>query len=49
MRYLGNKTKHLDFILQSILESTIELTNPIIADLFGGTGSVSNHFTPLDI
>jgi site-specific DNA-methyltransferase (adenine-specific) len=43
MRYLGNKSKHLEFIY-SILEECFALinnNNPIIFDAFGGTGAVS--------
>lgn len=46
MRYLGNKTKHLEFIYSSMVEcmNTIQNTSPIIFDAFGGTGSVSQFF-----
>ena len=46
MRYLGNKSKHLEFIYNTFLEcvNKIELDNPIIFDAFGGTGSVTNFF-----
>lgn len=46
MRYLGNKSKHLEFIYNTFLEcvNKIKLDNPIIFDAFGGTGSVTNFF-----
>ena len=46
MRYLGNKSKHLEFIYNRFLEcvNKIKLDNPIIFDAFGGTGSVTNFF-----
>lgn len=46
MRYLGNKTKHLQFIYDTFIECLhkINLSNPIILDAFGGTGSVTHFF-----
>ena len=46
MRYLGNKSKHLEFIYNTFLEclNKIGLDNPKIFDAFGGTGSVTNFF-----
>lgn len=43
MRYLGNKTKHLEFIYNALTEcfGLINNNNPIIFDAFGGTGAVS--------
>lgn len=43
MRYLGNKTKHLEFIYSALNEcfALINNHNPIIFDAFGGTGTVS--------
>lgn len=41
-RYLGSKTKLLDFI-ENILESE-KITYKSFADIFAGTGSVANHF-----
>ena len=43
MRYLGNKSKHLEFIYSAFNECFVLLnnTNPIIFDAFGGTGTVS--------
>ena len=43
MRYLGNKTKHLEFIYSSFIEcfALLNNNNPIIFDAFGGTGTVS--------
>lgn len=46
MRYLGNKTKHLEFIYETIMECVkkSEVDSPIIFDAFGGTGSVTHFF-----
>ena len=46
MRYLGNKTKHLEFIYSSMVEcmNLIQNKSPIIFDAFGGTGSISQFF-----
>lgn len=46
MRYLGNKTKHLEFINSSMMEcmNIIQNKSPIIFDAFGGSGSVSQFF-----
>jgi site-specific DNA-methyltransferase (adenine-specific) len=43
MRYLGNKSKHLEFIYSALNECCILINNnnPIIFDAFGGTGTVS--------
>ena len=43
MRYLGNKSKHLEFIYSALHDcfSLINNNNPIIFDAFGGTGTVS--------
>jgi hypothetical protein len=43
MRYLGNKSKHLEFIYSALNEcfALINNNNPIIFDAFGGTGTVS--------
>ena len=34
MRYLGNKTKHLPFIFETVLQcqATIGITNPVLFD-----------------
>lgn len=45
-RYLGSKTKILDFIY-SVIESEISNINTI-ADIFAGTGVVSNMFYQLN-
>lgn len=42
MRYLGNKTKLLSFIDDVIKKHNIQ--GEVFADLFAGTGSVSDHF-----
>lgn len=42
MRYLGNKTKLLTFIEQVI--EKYQIKGETFADLFAGTGSVSDHF-----
>jgi len=42
MRYLGNKTKLLEFIAGVIEKYHIE--GKVFADLFAGTGSVGDHF-----
>ncbi len=46
MRYLGNKSKHLEFIYNTFLEciNQMNLDTPIIFDAFGGTGTVTNFF-----
>jgi len=46
MRYLGNKSKHLEFIYNTFLEcvNKLGLNNPTIFDAFGGTGSVTSFF-----
>jgi len=46
MRYLGNKTKHLEFIYTTFVECMTLINNnsPVIFDGFGGTGTVSNFF-----
>ncbi len=46
MRYLGNKTRHLPFIYETVLhcQSILDKTNPVIFDAFGGTGTVSQFF-----
>jgi adenine-specific DNA-methyltransferase len=42
MRYLGNKTKLLDFIEKVIIKHNIK--GEVFADLFAGTGSVGDFF-----
>lgn len=44
MKYIGNKTRVLDFIEQSLIKSKIKYKNIKVIDLFAGTGSVSNFF-----
>ncbi|WP_271294852.1 DNA adenine methylase [Weissella confusa] len=41
-RYLGAKTRMLDFIGRVVEENTVDVHS--IADIFGGTGSVANYF-----
>lgn len=43
MKYIGNKTRLLDFIEESMTKSEIPLSGTL-CDLFGGTGSVGRHF-----
>jgi len=46
LKYIGNKTRLLSFIEQSL--PSLEMTNePIFADLFAGTASVGFHFKKL--
>lgn len=44
MKYIGNKTRVIDFIQKSMDSSKIDYKNKKVADLFAGTGSVSNFF-----
>lgn len=44
MKYIGNKTRVLDFIEESLIKSGIEYKQKRVVDLFAGTGSVSNFF-----
>lgn len=44
MKYIGNKTRVLDFIEESLIESGINYKQKRVVDLFAGTGSVSNFF-----
>ena len=44
MKYIGNKTRLLDFIQESLKSSNINVKGKTIIDLFSGTGSVSNMF-----
>jgi adenine-specific DNA-methyltransferase len=46
MKYIGNKTRLLDFI-QASIPSFHESNSPVFADLFSGTGSVGSHFKKL--
>lgn len=43
MKYIGNKTRLLDFIENSMVESAISFKGTF-CDIFGGTGSVGRHF-----
>ena len=43
MRYLGNKTDHLEFI-ESVLDNYKDKLKPTLFDGFGGTGSVTQYF-----
>lgn len=47
MRYIGNKTKLLSFIHETIEDKCGSLTNFTFCDLFAGTCSVSKYFKPL--
>lgn len=44
MKYIGNKTRVLDFIEACLVKSKIDYKNKKVADLFAGTGSVTNFF-----
>lgn len=46
MKYIGNKTRLLNFIEASMRESQLPEEGTFI-DIFGGTGSVGNHFKRL--
>ena len=43
MKYIGNKTRLLDFIEQSMSQSDVQFRG-VLCDIFGGTGSVGKHF-----
>lgn len=43
MKYIGNKTRLLDFINESIVKAKLP-QNGIFVDIFGGTGSVGKYF-----
>jgi adenine-specific DNA-methyltransferase len=43
MKYIGNKTRLLDFINESIIKAKLP-QNGIFIDIFGGTGSVGKYF-----
>ena len=51
MRYLGNKTRHLAFIFETMTEcfERIGVSNPVVFDAFGGTGTVSQFLNINDI
>ncbi len=44
MKYIGNKTRVIGFIEDSLKKSKIDYKGKKIIDLFAGTGSVSNFF-----
>lgn len=44
MKYIGNKTRLINFIEDSLKESGIDYNNSLVYDLFSGTGSVSEFF-----
>ncbi|WP_156300122.1 DNA adenine methylase [Streptobacillus canis] len=44
MKYIGNKTKIIDFIEKSLIDSDVKYKNKRVMDLFSGTGSVSKFF-----
>ena len=44
MKYIGNKTRLLSFIEESLKKAKIEYKGKIVVDLFAGTGSVSSFF-----
>jgi len=46
MRYLGNKTQHLDFIYEAVKDiiDKNHFESPVICDAFGGTGAVTHFF-----
>lgn len=43
MKYIGNKTRLLDFIYNAIVDAGLPDSGTFV-DLFGGTGSVGRHF-----
>ena len=43
MKYIGNKTRLLDFINESIIKEGLPKTG-IFIDIFSGTGSVGKYF-----
>lgn len=44
MKYIGNKTRLLDFIELSLKDSQVDFSNKKVLDLFAGTGAVSLFF-----
>ena len=44
MRYIGNKTKLLDFIHEQILSVCGDISNASFCDLFSGSGTVARYF-----
>ena len=43
MKYIGNKTRLLDFIYESLIEDSVPIAGTL-CDIFGGTGSVGRFF-----
>lgn len=48
MKYIGNKTRIINFIEYSLKQEKIDYNNKKILDLFAGTGSVSTFFLKND-
>ena len=44
MRYIGSKTRILDFIDETVTQTFGSVGNAVVADLFAGTCSVSEMF-----
>jgi adenine-specific DNA-methyltransferase len=44
MRYIGNKTKLLDFIHEQIISVCGDISNASFCDLFSGSGTVARYF-----
>ena len=44
MKYIGNKTRIMDFIEESLIKENIDYNRKKVIDLFAGTGSVSSFF-----
>ena len=44
MKYIGNKTRLISFIKNSLVQSQIDFCNKKVLDLFAGTGAVSLFF-----
>ena len=44
MKYIGNKTRIMNFIEESLKKGNIDYNNKKVIDLFAGTGSVSSFF-----
>lgn len=44
MKYIGNKSRLIGFIEESLLDAKINYKNTTVYDLFSGTGSVSEFF-----
>lgn len=48
MKYIGNKTRLLDFIEESMVDFGVPMEGTLF-DIFGGTGSVGRHFKSLGL